>query len=108
MFLGLPDPDPSINKQKSKKNLDFYYFLLLFFDFSSLKNDVNVSSKSNRLKNFEKRTGAGSRAAAGSVSQWYKSGSKCHGSTTLNPRYQELLYHAIQHRSCRQGRASDQ
>ncbi len=22
------DPDPSINKQKSKKNLDFYYFVI--------------------------------------------------------------------------------
>jgi hypothetical protein len=63
MFLGLPDPDPlvrvmdpdpdpapdpdpSIIMQKSKKNLDSYYFVTLF-DFSSLKNDVNVASKSN-------------------------------------------------------------
>jgi hypothetical protein len=35
MFLGLPAPDPypSINKQKMKKNLDFYCFMtfLAFF-----------------------------------------------------------------------------
>jgi hypothetical protein len=50
MFLGLPDPvppvrgiypdpapdpDPSINMQNSKKNLDSYYFVTLF-DFLSL------------------------------------------------------------------------
>jgi hypothetical protein len=40
------DPDPSINKQKSKKNLDLYNFL----NFLSLKtdvNDLNVPSTSN-------------------------------------------------------------
>jgi hypothetical protein len=58
MFLGLldldpdplvtgTDPDPSIIKQNSKKNLDFYCFVTL-----SLKNDVNVPSKSNKQKNF--------------------------------------------------------
>jgi hypothetical protein len=41
MFLGLPDPDPSVIKQNSKKNLDSYYFVTLFY-FLSLKNDVNV------------------------------------------------------------------
>jgi hypothetical protein len=57
MFLGLPDslvrgtdpaPDPPIinKKYSSKKNC--------FFDFLSLKNDVNVSSKSNEQKNFLK------------------------------------------------------
>jgi hypothetical protein len=40
-----PDPDPSIIMQNSKKNLDSYYFVTLF-DFLSLKNDVNVPSKS--------------------------------------------------------------
>ncbi len=52
MFLGLqdPDPDPSIIMQKnSKKNLDSLYFVTLF-DFLSLKNDVNVPSKSNKQK----------------------------------------------------------
>ncbi len=66
MFLGHPDPDPlvrgmdpdpdpaldpdpSIIVQKSKKNLDSYYFVTLF-DFVSLKNDVNVASKSNKQK----------------------------------------------------------
>ncbi len=43
MFLGLPDPD------NSKKNLDSYHFVTLF-DFLSLKNDVNVASKSNKEK----------------------------------------------------------
>ncbi len=43
MFLVLPDPDPA----NSKKNLDSYYFVTLF-DFLSLKNDVNVASKSNK------------------------------------------------------------
>jgi hypothetical protein len=58
MFLGLPvpdplvrgkdphpDPDPSIIMQNSKKNLDSFYFATIF-DFLSLKNDVNVPSKS--------------------------------------------------------------
>jgi hypothetical protein len=67
MFLGLPDPDPlvrcmdsdpdpdpSIIVQNSKKNLDSYYFVTLF-DFSSLKNDVNVPSKSNKLEKMFKK-----------------------------------------------------
>jgi hypothetical protein len=64
MFLGLPDPDPDplvrgmdpdpdpfiiVQKYKnSKKNLDSYYVVTLF-DFLSLKNDVNVASKSNKV-----------------------------------------------------------
>jgi hypothetical protein len=40
MFLGLPDPDPYINKQKNKY-LNFHYFVT-FFKFLFLKNDVNV------------------------------------------------------------------
>jgi hypothetical protein len=35
--------------KNSKKNLDSYYFMTLF-DFLSLKNDVNVPSKSNKQK----------------------------------------------------------
>ncbi len=62
MFLGLldpdpdllvrdmgPDPDPSIIMQNSKKNLDSYFFVTLF-DFLSLKNVVNLASKSNKQK----------------------------------------------------------
>jgi hypothetical protein len=66
MFLGLPDPDPlvrgmdpdqypapdpdpSIIMQNNKKNLDAYYSVTLF-DFLSLKNDVNVPTKSNKQK----------------------------------------------------------
>jgi len=46
-----PGPDPSIIMQKknSKKILDSYNFVTLF-DFLSLKNDVNVASKSNKQK----------------------------------------------------------
>jgi hypothetical protein len=43
------DPDPFIIMQNSKKNLDSYYFVTLF-DFLSLKNDVNVTSKNNKQK----------------------------------------------------------
>jgi hypothetical protein len=65
MFLGLPDPDPLVRgldpdpaldpdpssiMQNIKENLlDSYYFVTLF-DFLSLKNDVNVASKSNKQK----------------------------------------------------------
>jgi hypothetical protein len=42
------DPDPSIIKN-SKINLDSFYFVTLF-DFLSLKNDVNVPSKSKKQK----------------------------------------------------------
>ncbi len=48
MDFGLPDPDPSI-MQNNKKNLESYYFVILF-DFLSLKNNVNVPSKSNKQK----------------------------------------------------------
>ncbi len=62
MFLDLPDPcpllfcldpdlDPSINKKKSKKTL-ISTILLLLFDFSSKKTDVNLPSKSNKQKNL--------------------------------------------------------
>ncbi len=64
MFLGLPDPNPdplvrcmdpdpdpsiTVSCKNSKKNLDSYYFMT-FFDFLSLKNDVNVPSKSIKQK----------------------------------------------------------
>ncbi len=39
--------------KNSKKHLDSYYFVTLF-DCLSLKNDVNVSSKSNKQKNYVK------------------------------------------------------
>jgi hypothetical protein len=62
MFLDHPDPDPSLfvwipiwiwmrirvlpsSNKKSKKNLGLHYIVFrLFYDFLSLKNDVNVSS----------------------------------------------------------------
>jgi hypothetical protein len=62
--LDLPDPDasllctdsdPSINKQKKVKK-PRYCFFVTSFDFLSLKIDVNVTSKSNKQKNFEEKT----------------------------------------------------
>jgi len=44
MFLGLPDPDSPNIKKNTKNNIDSY-FLLLLYDFISLKNDVNVPHK---------------------------------------------------------------
>jgi hypothetical protein len=74
---------PSLSKN-SKKNLYFYCSVTLY-DFLSLKNDINVPSKSNKQKKLGqkylllvswrtlmKRAGSG----AGSVP-------KCHGSGTL-------------------------
>ncbi len=69
MFLGLldpdpdplvrgmdPDPDPALDPgillsscKNSKKTFDSYFFVTLF-DFLSLKNDVNLASKSNKQK----------------------------------------------------------
>jgi hypothetical protein len=43
------DPDPSIIMANNKKNLESYYFVSLF-DFLSLKNNVNVPSKSSKKK----------------------------------------------------------
>jgi hypothetical protein len=65
-FFGLPNPDPLVRGMdldpdpaldpnldpftiNNKKNLEFYYFVT-FFDFLSLKNNVNVPSKSNKQK----------------------------------------------------------
>ncbi len=45
-----PDPDPSIIMQKYKKNLESYYFFVTLFDLLSLKNNVNVPTKSNKQK----------------------------------------------------------
>jgi hypothetical protein len=62
MFLDLLDPDPdpsvtgldpSITKQKSKKNLDSYCFATSFGLFI-FENDVYLPSKSNKQKNFLK------------------------------------------------------
>jgi hypothetical protein len=44
-----PDPDPSVIMKNSKKTRDSYYFVTLF-DLLSLKNGVNVASKSNKQK----------------------------------------------------------
>jgi hypothetical protein len=66
VFFGLPDPDPLVRGvdpnpdpdptiillsscKNNKKNLESYYFVTLF-DFLSLKNNVNVPSKSKKQK----------------------------------------------------------
>ncbi len=74
------------------------WFLLLcdfFCDFLSLKNDVNVPSKSNKKKSFFEKISflltswrsmtetAGSWAWSGSICQRHGSEPKCHGSATL-------------------------
>jgi hypothetical protein len=48
-----PDPDPSIIKKNSMKNIDSYgsTVLWLLYEFLSLKNDLNVALKSNKQKN---------------------------------------------------------
>jgi hypothetical protein len=46
MFFWLRDLDPSINKQKMQKNLDFYYFVTPLGLFI-YKTDLNVPSKGN-------------------------------------------------------------
>jgi hypothetical protein len=48
-----PDPDPSINKQKIKKNFNFYSFVTLvisYYGLDSSKTDVNVPSVSKKQK----------------------------------------------------------
>jgi hypothetical protein len=47
--FGPPGSGSGSSCKNSKKNLDSYYFMALF-DFLSLKNDVNVPSKSNKQK----------------------------------------------------------
>jgi hypothetical protein len=51
MLLDLPDPDPSFHHQA---NHDLYCFIT-FYDFFSLKNDLNVPSKNflSRAKSKE-------------------------------------------------------
>ncbi len=44
------DPDPSFTKKDGKKTFMFIYVLWLLYDILSLKNYVNVPSKSNKQK----------------------------------------------------------
>jgi hypothetical protein len=104
MFLGLPNPDPYFvririlpsTSKKSNKTL-ISTINLLIFDFLSMKTDVNVTSKRNKQKNFEKAyfllasclpltktAGSGAESESGSRSQWCVSVPIFHGSTTLN------------------------
>jgi hypothetical protein len=65
MFLTFPDPDslvlgtdpasvPSIIKQKKVRKTLISTVLRLLYDFLSLKNGVNVASKSTKQNNLEK------------------------------------------------------
>jgi hypothetical protein len=49
MFLGLPDPDPFVSGMDPDLVPDP---VVTLFDFLSLKNDVNVHSKSKKYKFF--------------------------------------------------------
>jgi hypothetical protein len=66
MFSDLLDPDPSNHAKIVKKTL-ISTALLLLFDFLSLKNDVNVPSKSNKQKNLSEAWIRGSRSGSGST-----------------------------------------
>jgi hypothetical protein len=57
MFLGLPDPDPLVRDMDPDPNPSYHQakIIRLLYDFLSLKNDVNVLSKSNKQKNFAKK-----------------------------------------------------
>ncbi len=50
MFLGLPDPDPSITKQKIVRKTLIPTALWRLFDFLFLKTNVNVASKSRVIR----------------------------------------------------------
>ncbi len=98
MFLGLPDPDPSfilsasgsdpsINKQRSKKTLDFYYFVTSFWLFiyenwckMYLQKVIN-----NKLYHLVSHWRKNRIRICKPVVRIRGSGSilKCHGSTTL-------------------------
>ncbi len=55
IFFGLPDPDPSVDHQaKIVIKTWIPTVWLLLDDFLSLKNDINVALKSNKLKKLEK------------------------------------------------------
>ncbi len=55
LFLRILDPDPSINKQRIEEKYWFLLFCDFFYDFLSMKTDVNVPSKRNKHKNFVKK-----------------------------------------------------
>ncbi len=48
MFFGLLDSDPDPSSKNSKKNLDSHFFV------TSLKNEVNLPSKSNKVEKLSK------------------------------------------------------
>jgi hypothetical protein len=52
MFLDLPDPDPSLFCADPDPSVKKQWLL---YDFLSWKNDVNVSSQSNKQKNLERK-----------------------------------------------------
>ncbi len=83
MFLSLLDPDPSITKQNSKKNLDSYRtaLWLLFWLFIFEK-----WCKCSKQKNFFKRTSfllASWRSMTKIAGSGSRSTLKCHGSATM-------------------------
>ncbi len=79
------NPDPSINNQENEKTL---ISTVLWLDFFSLKNDVNVGYMYLQKGISIKIILSGSASASGSVSHKYGSASgsvpKCHGSRPLD------------------------
>jgi hypothetical protein len=74
IFLGLPDPDPFIIKQKMVIKTLIPTLLRLLYYFLSLKNDVNVPSKVISKKRHKKITLYNRiRSASGSIIQGYGS-----------------------------------
>ncbi len=114
MCLGLPDPEirgmdqyPSIIKQKEDEKPWFLLFLWFLYDFLSLKNYINVPSKSKTQKKLNfllpswrsltKIAGSGVGVGSGSVSQRYGSESvpRCHGSATLASWIQLISFYFL-------------
>ncbi len=78
-----------MSSENSKKNLYFYSFVT-FYDFLSMKIDVNVPSETNKQKKIEKKlsfvdVSKGTDEKSRLRSQRYETGSVpiCHGSGTL-------------------------
>jgi hypothetical protein len=97
------DPDPSITSKKSKKTLDFYYFVKSF-DYLSLKIGGNVHRKKCYAKKTLKITyflmascqPLTEKTGTGFVSQWFGTADpdpKCPGSTTLVRGYHKICDH---------------
>jgi hypothetical protein len=87
------------SSKNSKKNIDSYCFVTSLYDFLSLKNDVNVPSKSNKQKKLRKiiflLTSCRSLtkiAGSGSISQRYGSADPDPYKNCMNPQHCFYIY----------------